>query len=232
MSIIPPVVRNLWRGGNLHLGRSCALIFVSVNIVACSARQSPAPQPSKVPLLRSQAVGVASWYGPGFHGHRTSSGEIYDQNELTAASVLFPLQTRLLVTNLRNGRVVEVTVNDHGPYVKGRQLDLSKKAARVLGMLGPGTAHVRMEVLHAPAGGPPLGQRYFVQVGSFADVGNARRMRRKFADSYSDVHVIRASAGDSYYYRVRMGAFMSRRAAEQRAIVISGSGVPVVIVSE
>jgi len=92
-------------------------------------------------------TGTASWYGPGFHGNRTSSGEIYDQYDLTAAHPTLPLGTTVAVTNLQNGKTVEVRINDRGPFVKGRSIDLSYAAARSLGMIGPGTVPVRIEVL-------------------------------------------------------------------------------------
>lgn len=91
--------------------------------------------------------GVASWYGPKFHGKKTASGEIYDQHEMTAASRTLPLGTRVTVTNLTNGKKAEVTINDRGPYVDGRIIDLSKAAARKLGLVDPGTARVRIEVI-------------------------------------------------------------------------------------
>jgi rare lipoprotein A len=185
-----------------------------------------------VVAVHPSVVGMASWYGPGFNGHRTSSGEIYDQDDLTAASTLFPLGTRLLVTNLTDGRSVEVIINDHGPFAKDRAIDLSRRAARVLGMIGPGTARVRMEVLATPPGGPALGQRYFVQIGSFSDRDNARRVEQQFAGQYSDVHVEEAQGSASRYYRVRMGAFSTRQAAEERAAYISRFGYPIVIIAE
>jgi len=175
---------------------------------------------------------MASWYGPGFNGHRTSSGVIYNQNDLTAASTLFPLGTRLLVTNLSDGRSVEVVVNDHGPFVKDRAIDLSERAARALGIIGPGTARVRMEVLATPPGGPALGQRYFVQVGSYSDRANARRVQQQFATRYTDVRIEEAGGGGSSHYRVRMGAFTTRQAAEERAAYVSHFGYPIVIISE
>ena len=91
--------------------------------------------------------GVASWYGPNFHGKRTASGEIFDQHEMTAASRTLPLGTRVTVTNLANGKKAKVTINDRGPYADGRIIDLSKAAARKLGLLDPGTARVRIEVI-------------------------------------------------------------------------------------
>ena len=90
-------------------------------------------------------VGVASWYGPGFHGRRTASGERFDQNDLTAAHRNLPLGSEVRVTNLENGRSVTVEINDRGPYVKNRVLDLSKAAARRLGIIENGVAKVRIE---------------------------------------------------------------------------------------
>jgi len=213
---------------------ACELIALSAILASCSARQaaSPLSSPPTIVGTHPAVVGVASWYGPGFNGHRTSSGEIYDQEDLTAASIVFPLGTRLLVTDLSDGRSVEVTVNDHGPYVRGRELDLSAHAARVLGMIGPGTARVRMEVLSSPAGGPALGARYFIQLGSFSNPGNAQRLRERLASYYPDVHVDQAQGSESCYYRVRMGAFVDRREAEERASRVSGFGYSAVIITQ
>jgi len=90
-------------------------------------------------------TGVASWYGPGFHGRRTASGERFDQNDLTAAHRNLPLGSEVRVTNLENGRSVTVEINDRGPYAKNRVLDLSKAAARRLGIIENGVAKVRIE---------------------------------------------------------------------------------------
>jgi rare lipoprotein A len=220
-------------------GALTAVILIALTTTICVLLAGCATQPPSPPALITPAppqvtsvMGVASWYGPGFHGHRTSSGAVYDQEDLTAASTLFPLGTHLLVTNLANRHAVEVTVNDHGPYAKGRQIDLSRKAARVLGVIGPGTAHVRMDILATPAGGPAIGERFFVQVGSFADPGNARLMQQRLAATYPDVHVETAEAGANRYYRVRMGAFMNRQEAESRADRIASFGYSAVIITE
>ena len=90
--------------------------------------------------------GVASWYGPGFHGRKTASGERFNQYELTAAHKKLPLGTKARVTNLNNGKTIEVEINDRGPYARGRILDLSKAAADRLGMKKAGTTRVRVEV--------------------------------------------------------------------------------------
>ncbi len=89
--------------------------------------------------------GEASWYGPGFEGKETANGETFDQNRLTAAHLSLPLGTKVKVTNLENGKSVRVEVNDRGPYVRGRAIDLSKAAARKLDMVEEGTVPVRIE---------------------------------------------------------------------------------------
>jgi rare lipoprotein A (peptidoglycan hydrolase) len=91
--------------------------------------------------------GTASWYGPGFHGKKTASGEIYDQTKLTAAHKTLPLGTKARVTNLDNGSAVEVEINDRGPFVGGRIIDLSRAAAGTLGLVESGTAPVRVELI-------------------------------------------------------------------------------------
>src|SRR5438046_3856931 len=119
-----------------------------VGAAGWAAGGAPAPPP----ITSGVQVGVASWYGPGFHGNRPANGEIYGQYELTAAHPSLPLGTRVMVTNLENGRAVQVRVNDRGPFVDGRAIDLSYAAARTIGMVGPGTVRVRIEVL-----GPTIG---------------------------------------------------------------------------
>jgi rare lipoprotein A len=91
--------------------------------------------------------GVASWYGPGYHGRRTSSGEVFDQEAMTAAHVSYAFGTQVRVTLLATGRSVTVRINDRFPAYKGRVIDLSRAAARRVGLIGPGTGFVRMEVV-------------------------------------------------------------------------------------
>jgi rare lipoprotein A len=105
-----------------------------------------APEPPR-PVF--EQVGTASWYGQWHHGKRTANGEIFDMHKLTAAHRTLPLGTEVKVTNLENGRTVEVLVNDRGPYIKGRVIDLSAKAAEVLDMKQEGLAEVKIEVLPA-----------------------------------------------------------------------------------
>jgi rare lipoprotein A (peptidoglycan hydrolase) len=104
--------------------------------------------PGEVDLtLAAEQVGLASWYGADFQGKPTASGQIFDEEKLTAAHRTLPLRSRVRVTNLENGRSVEVRINDRGPYVQGRVLDLSTRAAKALGMQKEGLALVRIELL-------------------------------------------------------------------------------------
>jgi len=92
-------------------------------------------------------VGGASWYGPGFNGKKTASGEIFDETKFTAAHKTLPLGSSARVINLKNGKSVEVMINDRGPYVEGRIIDLSHAAARALGMIDRGVTEVQIEIL-------------------------------------------------------------------------------------
>jgi rare lipoprotein A len=113
-----------------------------------SAQEIEIPVPQSVDLAPPVAAqigqGRASWYGPRFHGRRTSNGERFDMNELTAAHKSLPFGTRVLVRNISNGREVVVRINDRAPGIKGRIIDLSKAAAAALGFLQSGEAHVEL----------------------------------------------------------------------------------------
>ncbi len=116
--------------------------------------------------------GIASWYGPGFHGKRTANGEIYDQHALTAAHPNLPMGTRIEVKNLHNGHKIKLRVNDRGPYSRGRVLDVSRTAAIQLQMLRVGVATVQIQVLCWPTDidqhlGLIAYRQYVVQVGVF-----------------------------------------------------------------
>lgn len=199
---------------------------------ACSTYR-PQPQPPLTPSLASPIIGVASWYGPGFNGRSTASGEIYDQDELTAASNDYRLGSRVMVTNLDNGRSLEVRINDRGPFLKGRVIDLSHRAAKLLGIIDPGTARVRVEAIGGPAAAR-LARRvagYWVQVGSFGSRANAQSLGRRLARVYSDVRVEQVAASGDRYYRVRMGRFATREQAAERATESARLGLPVMILS-
>jgi rare lipoprotein A len=193
----------------------------------------------KPPLLvtpegRAAQTGIASWYGPGFHGQATASGTIYDQNQLTAAHQTLPLGSRVMVTNLNNGRAIEVLVNDRGPFAKGRIIDLSHAAAQSIDMIGPGTAPVRVEVIEAPYRIHSIRASldYTLQLGSFAQLENARQLRDRLQPSYADVVIVPLQSGNGAYYRVQVGTYSSRAAAEDQARQLAQSGYSVIIMEK
>jgi rare lipoprotein A len=196
-------------------------------------RSPVTPQPPVVPLPSTTTplqTGVASWYGPGFHGKRTSSGEVYNQYELTAAHPTLPLGSRVMVTNLKTNQAVEVRINDRGPFVGGRVIDLSYAAARSIGVYEPGTAPVRIEVLSAAA--PLLKVAYAVQLGSYTDAEKAAALKAQFVRHYHDVYISPMSTGLLRYYQVRVGPFAQRDAAVARAREIAQAGRAAIIVEE
>jgi len=197
-------------------GRLTGALALAAALCGCALFGWGAAPPVPAPVITrpSPSVGVASWYGPGFNGKRTSSGEIYDQEDLTAPSTPLPPGTRALVTKLQNGRSVEVRINDRGPFVKGRRIDLSHAAATALGIVNPGTARVRIDVIHL---GRQIEPGYFVQVGSFNSSANAQRLGTRLSQYFSDVRVEQFSVSGQPYYRVRMGAFPDHATAAARA---------------
>lgn len=216
--------------------RLALAMVVSAMVAGCASRQpapsvAPAPVPVGSASIRS-VVGKASWYGPGFNGHPTATGEIYDQEQMTAASSIFPLGSEVIVTDLGNGRAVEVRINDRGPFRKGRKIDLSHGAARALGMVGPGTAPVRMDLVSTPAFDPAGEPQYFVQAGSYADRDNAEKIRARLAAYYPDVRLSELDTEGGHYYRVRMGGFATREQAQARAVQTARFGLPVIIIRE
>jgi rare lipoprotein A len=160
---------------------------------------------------------MASWYGPGFHGNRTASGQLYDMWALTAAHRTLPLGTIVEVRNLDNDRIVRVTINDRGPFKNHRILDLSRAAAESLGIVGPGTAPVEIVTV----GMVPLGATSFaVQVGAFLDAGRAQELAERLRGAFPAVRV----TNDEVWSRVQVGEYRSRDDAERVAGELRGAG--------
>jgi len=219
--------------------------YRSISLFLCLYAFGCAVPPSKVRLPQippqSQApsngvsqTGIASWYGPGFHGKATASGEVYNQNELTAAHQTLPLGTRVMVTNLENGSATEVLVNDRGPFAKGRIIDLSYAAAQSIHMVGPGTALVRLDVIDSPLPIDSIRSSldYTLQIGSFSQLENAQQLRERLVKSFADVRIAPLQSRATTYYRVHLGSFSNRAAAEEQARQVSQAGYSVVIMEK
>jgi rare lipoprotein A len=125
---------------------SAVLLLAAALLLPGCARHYTWPPPES-PGRGTVQEGIASWYGPGYHGNKTASGERFDQEALTAAHQYWAFGTRVKVTLLSTGKSVVVRINDRFPGHKGRIIDLSKGAARAIGLLGPGTGRVRLEIV-------------------------------------------------------------------------------------
>ena len=189
--------------------------------------------------------GTASWYGRQFHGRRTSNGEVYNMYGVSAAHKTLPFGTVVRVHNLRNNQQLDVRINDRGPFVKNRIIDLSYGAAQKLGVVGPGTAPVEIVVLAAPARSvqEPDGQEHLVpvdlthgnftfQVGAFQDRNNAERLAAKLSRTYHHVHVASFDRGDGLFHRVRVGRATTLQEADDYEQALIRQGFDVFIVAE
>lgn len=232
-------------------------LAIALAVAGCAARRpatsvpvsAPAPQtapPGQIPTVPSQPSGappsvenapavpgqyteqgVASWYGVPFNGRRTSNGEIYNMFQYTAAHRTLPFGAVVRVTNLSNGKQVEVRINDRGPFVANRIIDLSYSGAVAVGMIGTGTAPVRLDVVAGP--NPNVGF-FGVQVGAFQSEQSAERLREQLSERYSPVTIAPLNSPNGVFYRVRVGRLPSEAAAQQLAAEVHAEGQPVAFV--
>ena len=152
--------------------------------------------------------GVASWYGEEFNGRMTSNGETYDMFDSTAAHRILPFGTHVEVTNLVNGDKTTVRINDRGPFVKNRVIDLSYTSARKIGLIGPGTAPVEVKVVGTSPSAPIYWTGCFsVQTGAFEDLRNAWRLKEKISRDYDSVYITNFDSPEGTIYRVRVGKY-------------------------
>ncbi|WP_262691668.1 septal ring lytic transglycosylase RlpA family protein [Kordiimonas aestuarii] len=173
-------------------------------------------------------VGYASWYGPDFHGKRTANGEQYNMNSLTAAHKTLPLPTFVKVTNLENGRSIVLRVNDRGPFVKSRIIDVSRRGAQLLGFDKQGVTKVRVQALdengkivkpkgnnQTYAGGTSAGNHY-IQVGAYSQRENAEIQLKRLRRSGHDAQLDKTDSNGKSLWRVRLGPFKEKLLAEQK----------------
>jgi rare lipoprotein A len=197
-------------------------IIILIALASCSTPYKP---PS--------GYAIASWYGSEFHGKPTASGEIFDMNKYTCAHREFPFGTKLKVTNTMNDKSIACVVNDRGPFVQGRDVDLSYAAAKDIELIGTGTATVRIdklgrdssyirEVKYLSDSGP-----FTVQVGSFRDASNASRLKTGLELKYDNVYITEAEINGERFYRVRIGKFQVKSEVQKlgRGLADEGYGV-------
>ena len=161
-----------------------------------------------------QEIGIASWYGKKFHGRPTATGEIYNMYQESAAHKLLPLHTKVRVTNLENGKEIIVRINDRGPFVKNRIIDMSYAAARKLEMLEKGTAKVRVETLEHWDKNTP--GKFYIQINSFSQKQNALNYKHTLQEEgFAHVRIQRANLNSGTFWRVQLGVYTTYTQAYQ-----------------
>ncbi len=180
--------------------------------------------------------GIASWYGRDFHGRPTSNGETYNMHNITAAHKLLPMHTMLLVKNEENGKKIVVRVNDRGPFIQGRIIDLSYGAAQKLGLVHSGTARVTITALGEVQNRNSQGRitfkrqadlrsgEYFVQIGAFLQKYNALELQDKFAKDNHKVVITKAKIKGKLFYRVQVYVGQTLNNARRSEIALLNKG--------
>lgn len=221
-----------------HSTRIAAIACVaSVALTASCAKRKPSRaymQPVKAAEIGEKERGEASWYGEPYHGRRSASGEVFDMEQLTAAHRTLPFQTWVQVTNLGNGKQVDVRITDRGPFAEGRIIDLSRAAAREIDLLRSGIAKVELRVIEAPnvdretiSTGVPNGE-FVVQAGAFADKRRAEALSASLL-KVAETNLVPTSA-DPPLWRVWVGKNLTLDLANKLAEevkLISGQAVVV-----
>ncbi len=166
--------------------RTLLAILLVCFIASCAKKKNSSGAINSVPPPPARKVqpgdaetGLASWYGHPYHGRQAANGEVFDMNKKTAAHRTMPFGTWVKVDNLTNGRSVDVRITDRGPFVEGRIIDLSRKAAEEIAMIGPGVVKVRLTVIPTPRG--EVDEKYGVQLGAFTRRDEAKELEKRVA---------------------------------------------------
>ena len=219
-------VRPAKSGRTGHVTLMLVALLACLVVAACGGRRTTGVKlpPPINPRVGWTQVGLASWYGPPFHGRPASNGEIYDMNKLTAAHKRLPFDTWLRVKNLSNGKTTEVRITDRGPFVGKRIIDLSKAAAADIGMLGSGVAKVRLTLIPPPKGRAgaaapnvkPANRRqagrFDIQIGFFRQRDNANALAAEARRKGHRTTVRRTAEGGSQRFQVLVTGGNARRA--------------------
>jgi rare lipoprotein A len=187
------------------------LAWAGLMLAGCAHKhQRTAAAPAPAPI-RSGETGLASWYGHPYHGRPAANGEIYDMEGFTAAHRTLPFGTRVRVVNLTNDKTVDVRITDRGPFVENRIIDLSHAAAGAIGLVGPGVARVRIDILSVPSTAASQNW-YAVQAGAFLEQDRAERVRAALEREYGSARLV-VRPGSPSMWRVLVGRAPSEAAA-------------------
>lgn len=215
----------------IPLAISCAPVRKMPSVPA----KAPTQPPSQIyPSVGEYQIGIASWYGNEEHGRQSASGLRFNKYEHTAAHRTLPLDTLVRVKNLENGKDVIVKINDRGPFIPGRIIDLSYAAAKSIDMIEKGTARVKVEVISLPREVPdPFIPKFTIQLGAFRDRTRAFGLRDDIRSRVS--HEVRVEPFEYYgdtFYRVRVGRFEKKQDAERLAYELGSEGYVCRVIQE
>lgn len=200
------------KGSNSQcLLKAFIVIFFSLSSACCGIFHKHIPSSLAPISWEDEMEGYASWYGKEYHGRKTSSGEVYNMYALTAAHRTLPLGSEVRVQNLENGKKVDVRINDRGPFVENRIIDLSYGSAREIGMLNQGVASVRLTLLKQSAAGMSSG--YIIQAGSFLLFENALQLKGELASVKFPVFIESFETNSGKFHRVRIGPIQDKNSA-------------------
>lgn len=214
------------------------LLFLALLIMLTSCSTGRGRQEVYPVVHYKKTYAVASWYGPKFNGRPTASGEIFDMFADTCAHKVYVFGTRLRVTNVSNDKTAVCVVNDRGPFIRGRDIDLSYGVAKKIGLVGPGTGRVLIETVGrdrsyvksvkikiVDRSGP-----FAIQVGAFTVRANAVRLKKSLDLEYNNAYIRRLDTGKGTYFRVRIGNFVGIDSAISVAEKLSREGYRTLVV--
>ena len=212
----------IWTKSTVYNRRRFIICFWLLTLLINSACSAPKVQ-VRTEKGRRAEYGLASWYGKKFHGRLTANGEVYDMYKVSAAHKTLPLGTIVKVTNRKNGISLKVRINDRGPFVRGRIIDLSYGGAKALGMVEDGVVPARVETLqlgdnrYVKSGRiitSKVSMSYTVQTGSFLEKENDLELKRLLETRYKTVFIQEWNDQRHVYYRVRVGKFSQEKDAQ------------------
>ncbi len=188
-----------------------ALICSGLTLAGCAKKHHTTAAKPATPRIQAGETGLASWYGHPYHGRPAANGEIYDMEAFTAAHRTLPFGTWVRVVNLTNNKTVDVRITDRGPFVENRIIDLSHAAGEAIGLIGPGVARVRLDIVSVPASASAQSW-YAVQAGAFLDRDRAEGVRAALEREYGQARLVLRS-GNPSLWRVLVGRASSEQAA-------------------
>ena len=221
--------------------RILLLLIIIPVMYACGKKEVASyPTPEQKPhqpgytIEGNTQIGLASWYGIEEHNNYAASGERFSKYDYTAAHKTLPMGTVVRVTNLENGRDVVVKINDRGPFVGDRIIDLSHAPAQSIDMIQKGVVKVKVEVVSTPSSktSNPFKPEYTVQVASYTSRSIAESAKRKLDSDFNNVRVEVANIKGSTYYRVRVGRYDSKKAARKAASKLRKQGYTTRVILE